>query len=109
MKTFKPYNPDHLFLLPPALRKGIGEPVFGPIKGTRGFRRFSFRGLPKVQAEWLLICLTHNLLKLFRAGGGRPRSHERDSGAPLGAVYTVALLLRSISGVHTGRRLLPIG
>jgi len=21
-----------------------------------------------VQAEWLLICLTHNLLKLFRAG-----------------------------------------
>jgi len=24
--------------------------------------------LAKVQAEWLLICLTHNLLKLFRAG-----------------------------------------
>jgi transposase len=51
-----------------ALRKGIVEPVFGQIKGGRGFRRFSFRGRRKVEAEWLLICLTHNLLKLFRAG-----------------------------------------
>jgi hypothetical protein len=44
------------------------ESVFGQIKAARGFRRFSFRGLPKVQAEWQVICLTHNLLKLFRAG-----------------------------------------
>ena len=51
-----------------ALRKAIVEPVFGQIKDTRGFRRFSFRGTLKVRAEWLLICLTHNLLKLFRAG-----------------------------------------
>ena len=51
-----------------ALRKGIVEPVFGQIKDARGFRRFSFRGVPKVRAEWRLICLTHNLLKLFRAG-----------------------------------------
>jgi transposase len=51
-----------------ALRKTIVEPVFGQIKGPRAFRRFSFRGLGKVQAEWLLICCTHNLLKLFRAG-----------------------------------------
>ncbi|HSB69314.1 MAG TPA: IS1182 family transposase [Candidatus Methylomirabilis sp.] len=51
-----------------ALRKAIVEPVFGQIKGARGFRRFSFRGVAKVQAEWQLICLTHNLLKLFRAG-----------------------------------------
>jgi len=51
-----------------ALRKAIVEPVFGQIKGPRGFRRFAFRGLTKVRAEWQLICLTHNLLKLFRAG-----------------------------------------
>jgi transposase len=50
-----------------ARRKAIVEPVFGQIKDGRGFRRFSFRGLAKVQAEWLLICCTHNLLKLFRA------------------------------------------
>jgi len=51
-----------------ALRKAIVEPVFGQIKTVRGFRRFSLRGLPKVRAEWLLSCLPHNLLKLFRAG-----------------------------------------
>ena len=49
-------------------RKGIVEPVFGQIKEVRGFRRFLLRGLGKVRAEWTLICLTHNLLKLFRSG-----------------------------------------
>ena len=51
-----------------ALRKGIVEPVFGQIKEIRCFRRFAFRGVVKVRAEWQLICLTHNLLKLFRSG-----------------------------------------
>ena len=49
------------------MRKAIVEPVFGQIKEVRGFRRFSLRGKEKVAAEWQLICLTHNLLKLFRA------------------------------------------
>jgi transposase len=50
------------------MRKAIVEPVFGQIKEARGFRRFSFRGLWAVKMEWNLVCLTHNLLKLFRAG-----------------------------------------
>jgi len=50
------------------LRKCIPEPVFGQIKDARGFRRFSFRGLANVSAEWAVVALTHNLLKLFRAG-----------------------------------------
>ena len=50
-----------------ALRKTIAEPVFGQIKQVRGFRRFGLRGVGKVRAEWAMICLTHNLLKLFRA------------------------------------------
>lgn len=49
-------------------RKQVVEPVFGQIKQARGFRQFLFRGLEKVGAEWDLICLTHNLLKLFRSG-----------------------------------------
>ena len=49
-------------------RKEIVEPVFGQIKEARGFRRFSLRGLGNVMCEWDLICLTHNLLKLFRSG-----------------------------------------
>jgi len=48
-------------------RKAIVEPVFGQTKDGRGFRRFSFRGQTKVSAEWDLIMLTHNLLKLWRA------------------------------------------
>lgn len=51
-----------------SLRKHIVEPVFGQIKETRNFRRFSFRGLAACQHEWNLVCLTHNLLKLFRVG-----------------------------------------
>jgi hypothetical protein len=49
-------------------RKAIVEPVFGQIKAARGVRAFLLRGIGKVQAEWKLICATHNLLKLFRSG-----------------------------------------
>lgn len=47
-------------------RQAIVEPVFAQIKHVRGFRQFLLRGLDQVESEWLLICLTHNLLKLFR-------------------------------------------
>ncbi|HET9292909.1 MAG TPA: IS1182 family transposase [Gemmatimonadales bacterium] len=50
-----------------ARRKTLPEPVFGQIKQARSFRRFWLRGVRKVRGEWALICLTHNLLKLFRA------------------------------------------
>ena len=49
-----------------AARKAIVEPVFGQIKQARGFRRFSLRGLAKVRSEWAFVCLTHNILKLYR-------------------------------------------
>jgi transposase len=49
-----------------AARKGIVEPVFGQIKQARGFRQFLLRGFDKVQAEWSLVCTTHNILKLYR-------------------------------------------
>jgi transposase len=51
-----------------AQRKTIVEPVFGQIKEARGFRRFLLRGLAKVRGEWRLVCLTHNLLKIWRYG-----------------------------------------
>ena len=49
-----------------AARKHIVEPVFGQIKSARGIRKFLLRGMKKVSAEWQLICLTHNLLKIWR-------------------------------------------
>lgn len=45
-------------------RKAIVEPVFGQVKHARGFRQFLLRGLAKVQAEWALVCLTHNIVKI---------------------------------------------
>jgi len=51
-----------------ARRKVIVEPVFGQIKAVRGFRRFLLRGLQKMRGEWSLVCLTHNLLKIWRYG-----------------------------------------
>jgi hypothetical protein len=51
-----------------ARRKAIAEPVFGQIKEARGFRRFLLRGLVKIRGEWRLVCLTHNLLKIWRYG-----------------------------------------
>jgi hypothetical protein len=48
-------------------RKSIVEPVFGQIKRARGFIQFSLRGIEKMRGEWAIVCLTHNLLKLFRA------------------------------------------
>jgi transposase len=50
-------------------RKVIVEPVFGQIKQAMGFRRFSLRGLGKGAAEWAIVCLCHNMLKLRRALG----------------------------------------
>ena len=42
------------------------EPVFGYIKDVRRVRRFARRGLLACDAEWKLVCATHNLLKLWR-------------------------------------------
>jgi transposase len=53
-----------------ARRKAIAEPVFGQIKEARGFRRFLLRGLAQIRGEWRLVCLTHNLLKIWRYGSG---------------------------------------
>jgi transposase len=49
---------------PYRLRKQLPEPVFGQIKQARGFRQFLLRGVEKVAAEWGLVCLAHNILKL---------------------------------------------
>jgi transposase len=50
-----------------AKRKGIIEPIFGQLKQVLGFRQFSLRGLASMRGEWRLLCVVHNLLKLWRA------------------------------------------
>jgi transposase len=47
-------------------RKQTIEPAFGQIKDSRAARRFLRRGMAACDAEWKLLCGTHNLLKLWR-------------------------------------------
>ena len=47
-----------------ARRKWQAEAPIGWIKEALGFRRFSFRGLEKVQGEWTLVCLALNIKRL---------------------------------------------
>jgi transposase len=49
-----------------AQRSRTIEPVFGQVKTVQGGGRFTRRGLRACQAEWKLLCGTHNLLKLWR-------------------------------------------
>ena len=51
---------------PYRLRKQLPEPVFGQIKQARSFRQFLLRGVEKVAAEWGLVCIAHNILKLAK-------------------------------------------
>lgn len=46
-----------------AHRMGLIEPVFGHTQ-QRGLRRFTLRGQAKVDTQWKLFCIVHNVAKL---------------------------------------------
>ena len=49
-------------------RLGTVEPVFGHITDAIGIRRFSLRGKCKVDGQWKLMMMLHNILKIHRYG-----------------------------------------
>ncbi len=51
-----------------AERMAAVEPVFGNIGGNKRLNRFSLRRLAKVNGQWLLYCLVHNIEKLMGYG-----------------------------------------
>jgi len=51
-----------------SLRLGTVEPVFGNITEMLGFKRFSLGGQKKVDGQWKLITMVHNILKIHRYG-----------------------------------------
>ena len=53
------------------LRKITVEPVYGNIKQNLGFREFLLRGLEKVKIEFNLVCIAHNLQKIWRSGAAQ--------------------------------------
>lgn len=52
-------------------RFGIVEPVFANIKAQKALKRFSFRGKEKVNVQWLLWCIIHNMEKIAKYGAKR--------------------------------------
>ena len=49
-------------------RMAIVEPVFGNIRTNKGLNRFTLRGKIKVNIQWLLYCMVHNIEKLANYG-----------------------------------------
>jgi len=49
-------------------RMGIVEPVFGNIRHNKKLNRFNYRTREKVNFQWLLFCLVHNIEKIGRYG-----------------------------------------
>ena len=50
------------------LRIGTVEPVFANLRHNKGLARFTLRSKPKVQAQWQLYCMVHNIEKLAHHG-----------------------------------------
>lgn len=49
-------------------RLGTVEPVFGNINTNKRLNRFSLRGKTKVNAQWLMYCMVHNIEKFQHYG-----------------------------------------
>lgn len=47
------------------------EPVFANIRYNKGLNRFTLRGRQKVDTQWKLFCLVHNIEKLAHHGYGQ--------------------------------------
>lgn len=47
------------------------EPVFGNLRHNKGLDRFTLRGKKKVDGQWKLFCLVHNIEKLAHHGYAR--------------------------------------
>ncbi|MEO8035523.1 MAG: IS1182 family transposase [Acidobacteriota bacterium] len=51
-----------------AQRFGTVEPVFANLRHNKGLDRFTLRGRAKVDGQWKLFCLVHNIEKLAHHG-----------------------------------------
>jgi len=67
------------------LGKETVEPIFGIIKETRGFRRFSMRGQAKAALEWTLVTLSYNRRRLHcLQRGAKPGTIGRQNESSIG-------------------------
>jgi transposase len=52
------------------MRLAVGEPPFAHIRSALGLNRFTLRGKKKVNTQWNLYCIVHNLKKISSYGVG---------------------------------------
>lgn len=55
------------------------EPVFSNLRYNNGLDRFTLRSQIKVNTQWNLFCLVHNIEKLAHCGYGARRSGTMES------------------------------
>ena len=53
------------------------EPPFGNIKHNLGYRSFLLRGLGKAEGEFKLMCIGHNLKKMYLAWRGKKKDGQK--------------------------------
>jgi hypothetical protein len=53
-----------------AIRLAIGEPPFANIRSAFRLDRFTLRGKRKVNIQWNLFCMIHNIKKIHRYAPG---------------------------------------
>ena len=57
-------------------RLAIVEPVFANIRSNKRLDRFTLRGKIKVNIQWLMYCLVHNIEKILNYGWPRRKAEE---------------------------------
>jgi hypothetical protein len=61
-------------------RMAIAEPVFANIRTYKAMNRFTLRGKIKVNIQWLLYCIVHNMGKLLTRGPKYAFTQKRSAG-----------------------------
>jgi hypothetical protein len=66
-----------------AQRLATVEPVFANLRHNKGLNRFTYRGRKKVNTQWQLFCLVHNVEKLaHRSGASGSATHRQNHVRP---------------------------
>jgi len=60
-----------------ARRLATVEPVFGNLRSNKRLNRFTLRGRQKVDGQWKLYCLVHNIEKLAHNGYAKQEAKAR--------------------------------
>jgi len=68
------------------------EAVFGQVKCNNRFNRFKLRGLLKVEVEFGLVAISHNLRKIAqRMSGNRQKSQKQMNNGLLTPIYSLTI------------------